>query len=85
MIGDDDMLVCLDCGHVFEEPNSWQETHGLDIPPYEQMSGCPMCSGSYIEAYECDACGEWINDDYFIVGDERFCNDCCQRVELGSE
>lgn len=40
---------CLDCGYIFEEPVVWQESHGLDTPPYEEWSGCPRCRGGYEE------------------------------------
>lgn len=52
--------VCLDCGHKFDEPRKYAETHGLDAPPYEHMSCCPVCGGSYDEAVECSDCGELI-------------------------
>lgn len=50
---------CLDCGHIFEEGEQavWYETHGLDTPPYEKWSGCPLCKGSYEKTIQCDICG----------------------------
>lgn len=52
--------VCLDCNYQFDEPRSYTETHGLDTPPYEHMSCCPVCGGSYDEAVECADCGDLI-------------------------
>lgn len=40
---------CLDCGRKFSEPEKYQETHGLDSPPYEEWYGCPYCAGAYKE------------------------------------
>ena len=50
---------CLSCGHIFEEGEQarWEEAHGLDTPPYEQWSGCPLCKGAYEETERCAICG----------------------------
>lgn len=50
---------CLDCGHIFEEGEEarWEETHGLDTPPYEKFTGCPLCYGEYEETTPCKCCG----------------------------
>lgn len=50
---------CLECGHIFEEGEQavWEETHGLDTPPYEKFSGCPICKGAYEETIPCKICG----------------------------
>lgn len=80
------MYVCVECGCVFQEPDYWEETHGLDYGPYEKWSGCPSCGGSYTEAYPCDCCGEWINDTYIKTDDdERFCIGCYRVMRLGDE
>ena len=50
---------CCDCGHIFEDGEEavWYDTHGLERPPYEKMSGCPICKGAYEETVQCDVCG----------------------------
>ena len=78
-------FVCIECRSIFQEPIYWEETHGLDSPPYEKFSGCPMCHGAYTETYECDCCGDPITDDYIKIEDKRYCQECCQTVELGEE
>ena len=86
MIGDEIMFVCLECGHVFSEPDCWEETHGLDYGPYESWSGCPSCHGGYIEAFKCDCCDEWIDGPYIkLESDERICQYCYTNYELGDE
>ena len=71
------MFVCLDCGCVFDEPERYVDTHGLDSPPYEVWYGCPYCGGAYRETYSCDACGNWIDTDTYVeIGDERYCENC---------
>ena len=70
------MFVCLECGLTFDEPECWEERHGLDTPPYEYLSGCPNCRGAFTEAYRCDCCGEWITDTYVEIDDQRYCEDC---------
>ncbi len=39
------MFRCLECGELFKEPLEYEETHGLDTPPYEKMYVCPKCKG----------------------------------------
>lgn len=80
------LLICIECGHNFEEPIHWKEKHGLDTPPYEECDGCPRCGGAYTEAHRCDCCDEWISDDYIKTEDgKRYCNDCITHMELGEE
>jgi DNA-directed RNA polymerase subunit RPC12/RpoP len=79
------LFVCLECGAIFEEPVYWEEKHGLDTPPYEQLSGCKVCRGSYTETYQCSGCGEWIVDDYIKINNDRYCQDCYHTYTLGEE
>jgi hypothetical protein len=80
------MYVCCECGHVFEEPEHWEETHGLDYGPYEHMSGCPHCGGGYAEAHKCNCCDDWIDDTYIKTDDgNRYCFNCYRVMELGDE
>lgn len=79
------MFVCLECGNIFETPQYWEETHGLDYGPYEKWSGCNICGGAYAEAHKCVSCHDWINDDYVIAGDNRYCQNCYREVRLGDE
>lgn len=83
--GDVVMFVCLECREVFYEPIEWEETHGFSTPPYEHFSGCPHCHGAFVEAHRCDCCGEWITEDYIMVDDKRFCNNCFMHYDLGDE
>lgn len=80
------MFICLDCGYVFETPRRWAERHGLDTPPYEELSGCPKCYGDYSDAYECDCCGEYIDEDCAMTEDGlRLCDECYADMELEGE
>lgn len=80
------LLVCIECGNLFESPKVWSETHGLDYGPYEKLSGCPGCGGTYVEARICDCCQQYIDDDYIMTEDgKRYCNDCIYRMKLGDE
>ena len=80
------MFVCIECGRVFEEPVSWEEKHGLDSPPYEELTGCPYCYGAYTEAYRCVCCDEFISDNYIKTEDDkRYCNNCFTHMKLGEE
>ena len=70
---------CLECGHIFEEgeQSRWEETHGLDCPPYEKMSGCPICKGSYEEAKRCKVCGGEFLEDELLGG--CVCEECVEE------
>lgn len=74
------MLVCLDCGALFEESITHTERHGLDSPPYETTDCCPKCKSEAIrEALSCDACQDYISYDVpFIKTSEGriYCNNC---------
>lgn len=85
MIGDEGMYICLDCQRLFGQPKEWEETHNLDTPPYEHWSGCPYCQSDYAEAYRCDNCGRWIESDYIKINDNRYCECCFDKYELGEE
>ena len=78
--------VFLECGHLFDEPAYWEETHGLECGPYETWSGCPRCKGDYTKAIQCDCCNEWITGDYITTEDDRrYCEDCYRPRSLGDE
>lgn len=37
------MFFCRDCGGKFDNPGSYEETHGLEYGPYECVVVCPYC------------------------------------------
>lgn len=52
-------FFCRDCNRYFDNPKFYEETHGLDSPPYERISICPYCESDnftefdiFIEKYE---------------------------------
>ena len=83
------MLVCLECGHVFDEDDAavWKEDRGeyWGAPCFETISGCPRCKGAYTETHRCHCCGEWINGDYIKIDGDRYCENCYDKYELGDE
>ena len=74
------MFICLDCGEIFEKPKIFTETHGLDSPPYEKFYGCPECGGSFAKTFECDICGNYIEDEYIITDEGDIICDSCYTV-----
>ena len=78
------MLICVECGAVFEQPQHVIERHGLDTPPYEEYDACPNCGGSNLhEARRCDVCGNWITGGYVLTIDGcRICDDCYTRHDV---
>ena len=80
------MLICIECGHLFERPTYWEERHGLNYGPFEEWSGCPRCGGGYTEAHKCDYCDEYIDGTYIkLKNGERICENCYNTYELGEE
>ena len=74
------MFVCVECREPFETAKRVIERHGLDTPPYEEYEGCPHCGGwAFVEAVLCSSCGQIITEDYFMVNEEAFCEECCTR------
>ena len=73
------MFRCESCGNLFEEGEQavWEEHHGLDSPPYEKLSGCPVCKGDYEEVHQCKNCGDWHSDDELYEG---WCEDCLRET-----
>ena len=72
------MYRCVSCGNLFEEGEQavWEERHGLDSPPYEKFSGCPVCKGDYEEVHQCKECGDWHSDDELYEG---WCEKCLRE------
>lgn len=77
--------ICLECGALFDEPKKYTERHGLDTPPYEKTTGCPVCGGAYTRTIFCDACGGPITGDYVEVDPtcDRYCDSCFTLKRLG--
>ena len=73
------MYKCTECGNLFEEGEqaTWEERHGLDSPPYEKFSGCPVCRGDYEEVYQCKKCGDWHSEDELYEG---WCEKCLRET-----
>ena len=73
------MYRCCECGNLFEEGEQavWEETHGLDSPPYERWSGCPVCKGDYEAVFQCEECGDWHTDDELYDG---WCEKCLRET-----
>lgn len=46
------MFKCLDCKHEFDTPDTYEERHGLDTPPYESVAICPECKSTEFTEWE---------------------------------
>ena len=76
------MYRCIECGQVFDEPDTWKEDRGefWGVSCSETMSGCPECQGDYEEVFECEECGEWFFEDELEDG---LCEKCAEeRLEF---
>ena len=65
------MYKCLNCGEVFEEPNSVKEDWG------ESFSVCPYCNGDYEEIHQCKECDEWHTENELYSG---WCEKCLRET-----
>ena len=81
--GNEMTFKCHECGNIFEsgEESRWIESHG------EEMSGCPICGGSYDETKQCEICGAEHLDDELDGGvceecieDYRYDIDMCRKL-----
>jgi hypothetical protein len=72
---------CLECDHIFEEGEEalWEEDHGFSEPPYEKMSGCPLCYGAYEKTEQCKVCGSHCLERELISGVCEECIDGCKN------
>lgn len=72
------MYICNNCMAVFSRPDTIQEKHGLDSPPYETVPVCPTCHDPDIaEAMECEDCGCWVPSFFETKSGHIYCKDCC--------
>ena len=46
------MYRCHKCGKEFTVPKTYNENHGLDLPPYEPVPICPHCSSTEFAKWE---------------------------------
>ena len=77
--------ICVDCRRQFDEPHVYEERHGLEHGPYEKLSCCPFCGGSYEEAIECDECGKIVPESEVCFSEEPWhralCPECYRAEE----
>ena len=89
------MYRCRDCGFLFEEPKKYSE----DRTPggvfeggsfIEEYMGCPRCSESYDEVFECNCCSEYYFDEELTDttgmingGIGKVCEQCMEDYDKG--
>jgi DNA-directed RNA polymerase subunit RPC12/RpoP len=74
------IYICLECGHVFDEPEIVLEIHDeLPEHPVERFCACPDCGdGGFEEAQYCSLCRKPISKSQ-----ARFC--LCPECEEAAE
>lgn len=78
------MLMCYDCGAVFEYPKLIYERHGQDDPPFEPIYMCPACKGMDVcDAVQCDCCCEYTCATYVETQDGLCYCDNCYQIHRG--
>ncbi len=71
------MFKCKVCEKTFDHPKIRYISHGMDTPPFEMVSECPLCGRSEIEVKAqnfCFFCGLEIPEG------QRYCNKSCERL-----
>jgi DNA-directed RNA polymerase subunit RPC12/RpoP len=77
------MLICNECGAVFEEPRIYYEHHPYGMgTAAEEWAVCPVCGESgFEEAYQCSRCGEYFGfDDLDYIGHSLYCEMCSDEL-----
>lgn len=77
--------VCCSCGNVFDEDEIayWTEYHGQPEYMGEHWCGSPCCHGHFVEAHECEYCGEIITTEQYVeIDDKKYCWDCVSIKDL---
>ena len=78
------MYICDYCGKLFITPVEQSETTefwGNIQSQYYEVSPC--CKDSFRETYQCDCCGEYIEDTYIETKDGlKYCSECYSEKEL---
>lgn len=72
------MYYCKDCGYEFDNPLTTTEKHGLDAPPFEELSSCPLChSFNFYERTpsHCRCCGAKLK----AHSESNYCSDACLK------
>ena len=69
------MYICKECGEVFSEPSTYEESYPYGESYATQTFGCcPCCGeGNYEEAKRCPECDEWVTEDEAYNG---MCDNC---------
>ena len=75
-------MICLDCGHIFDEGEAFVEReYHNEIPGgyYEDFLSCPVCgSPDFQKADHCEKCG-----GSFLYGNLRgghYCKECLEEA-----
>ncbi len=77
------MLICKDCGAVFEEARITYETHDYgEGTAAEEFHYCPVCGESgFEEAHQCTRCGEhFAFDNLDYIGHSLYCEVCADDL-----
>lgn len=78
--------ICLDCGHIFEdgEQACWSEDRGefWGVLCSEEVSGCPLCHGSYEKSEPCRICGSEHLPEKLNGG---VCEECIDKYRYDAE
>ena len=79
------MFVCLDCGHFFEHPALRSLVSG---DGYETcVKECPHCSSTaFAGTFRCDACGDYIAEEYIKTADGGiYCDNCYTKRSIADD
>lgn len=83
------MYLCLDCDNVFDEDEVVVKENRIDGYFDFCWEECPNCEGgNFVEAVQCDYCGEWFpKDDAENMGMEETDLMCkkCFVAEFGED
>ena len=76
------MYICERCGATGEELPTYEEDFGYETgvgfrSACQTMTDCCSCGGEFVEATECEECGEWFEEN----GEQCICSKCLEKYK----
>lgn len=79
----EERFICLEYGHIFDEPKTYSESTPGGIYKYD---ACPYCESGYRKAKQCEICMGWKLEETGEYIDGNFtCKDCLEKLEIIDE
>lgn len=76
------MYICENCGAICEDVPTYEEDFGYETgvgfrSACQTMDAECSCGGGFVEAVECEECGEWFAKN----GNQTICDECLEKYK----